>query len=123
MLSIRSEQLAALREATQVTAFSDVVRWAERAHRGRFAGLRAAETSDLIQRCIANAARYGVDESEAVIQFVGLVFELGEGFEHRPEHRGLRRILEDRGVPGGVRLEVLCTLVAQAAADAPRVVG
>lgn len=95
-LSIRAEQLVALRVCTR----ADVVERIERAlHAQRVPAhpsLLGVELRPFVERAVAAAASHGLERGWDVYRFVACQYVLGEGFAADPDHPWPGKVLARR---------------------------
>ncbi|HSK41024.1 MAG TPA: hypothetical protein VK943_14750 [Arenibaculum sp.] len=104
VISLRPEQretLARVRQRTFVLHLRDRVRSSFPAATG---AIDDARLLDLVSARVEQARSLGFSRQSAIADFVGLSFDVGDGF-HR--HRLVGRILADTGVPADLRLRRL----------------
>jgi hypothetical protein len=76
--------------------------------RDNFDGMRGQSDEaliDFVRRGRARAARYDVRSPYAVSLYVGIMAELGEGFETSGAHAWALEVLNDEGLSGNAKVE------------------
>jgi hypothetical protein len=105
MLRIRREQMEALHEEARRQYLLRVARELADAFPGRLGKLDPAARRALVEKGIAKAAGYGIDEEEDVRAFLDRMARHGEDFEHSKELSWTREILDDKALDGTAKMD------------------
>jgi hypothetical protein len=106
VLTIRNEQLAAIRLATLE---QQIARHLREEHRRAVKDIADGELRKLIAAGIARAGRHGIESGQAVALFVALMFEIAPNFD---EHPAIRKVLSDEGLAVDARVGELAERIS-----------
>ena len=108
MLTIRQEQMELL-EAHQLQQFElKTAKGIAKRFPDRFKQVGPERTSLLIRAGIQKAAQHSIKSRDDIEQFACLVFNRGPDFETPKAMAWCREILEDKQLPGGAKVKLIC---------------
>lgn len=107
MLRIRQEQVHIF-GASDRRAFSErLVPYLAEVHPAWFEARSPESAQQFVLRAIEQGAQHGIRSRHAVLTFVELLIEFGEGFKKSPDRAWAQGILSHPTLPDGLKLDIL----------------
>lgn len=104
MLVIRNAQMEAFKKQAEEQFIEDIIRHLNEHHRECIGELPDAELRTRVEKGLARARTYGIDDGRGLTAFVGLMFEIAPNFDERP---AIHAVLTDMSIPSGSKMDEL----------------